>query len=256
MPMQLPVTFSTQRGNHRVVVALAFAATIAAAIASPATAQMQHGVPDVPTVNVTASATTSLPNDRVQAWLRAEAENPNPATAAAQVNTAVARALARIRTFTAVKSATSGYSTQQIVEKGKPMRWRVTQSITLDSGDFSAVAALVGRLQEEDGLLLSGMSFSVTDDTRARAEDAVTLQALRSWQERAQAAARGLGFSGWRPGRVTVQAGGGRPMPVMRAAAADAYGGAPVAIEAGTTDVTVTVTGDAVLDAARPPVPR
>jgi len=142
------------------------------------------------------------------------------------------------------------------VEKGKPARWRVTQSITLDSGDFSAVATLIGRLQEDDGLLLSGMNFSVTDEARAKAEDAVTQQAIRSWQERAQAAARGLGFPGWRPGRVTVQAGG-RAAPMFRAAAAEVYAGAPpVPVEAGTTDVTVTVTGDAVLEITRPPSPR
>jgi predicted secreted protein len=233
------------------------AAAVAVALAAPAAAQMHpHGVPDVPTVTVTASATASLPNDRVQAWLRAEADHANPASAAAQVNATIARALTRIRTFTAVRAATSGYSTQQITEKGKPVRWRVTQSVTLDSGDFAAVAALIGGLQEEGGLLLSGMSFSVSDDTRAKAEDGVTQQALRAWQERAGVAARGLGFPGWRPGRVTVQAGGGRPIPVMRAAAADAFGGAPVPVEAGTTDVTVSVTGDAVLDAGRPPAPR
>ncbi len=172
------------------------------------------------------------------------------------MNTTVARALSRIRTVAAVKAATSGYSTQQIVEKGKPTRWRVTQSITLDSGDFSAVATLIGRLQEEDGLLLSGMNFSVTDEARAKAEDAVTQQAIRAWQERAQAAARGLGFPGWRPGRVTVQSGG-RAMPMYRAAAAEAFAGAPpVPVEAGTSEITVTVTGDAVLESARPPAPR
>jgi predicted secreted protein len=225
--------------------------------ASNADAQPHHGMPEAPTVSVTASATATLPNDRVHAWLRAEVENANPATAAAQINATVARALARIRPVPSVKVATTGYTTYQVTEKGKPPRWRVTQGISLESGDFGTVAALIGRLQEEDGLLLSGMSFSVTDETRAKAEDTVTQQALRAWQERAQAAARGLGFPGWRPGRVTVQAGGGRPIPVMRAAAADAFAGAPpVAVEAGTTDVTVTVTGDAVLEAARPPGPR
>jgi predicted secreted protein len=233
----------------------AVVALLAMGIASGAPAQ-PPAVPDVPTVTVSASATASLPNDRVQAWLRAEVDNANPAAAAAQVNTTIARALARVRGFTGVKAATSGYSTHQITEKGKPARWRVTQSITLDSGDFAAIATLAGRLQEDDGLLLSGMHFSVSDESRARAEDAVTQQAIRAWQERAQAAARGLGFPGWRPGRVTVQTGG-HPMPVFRAAAAEAYVGAPpVPVEPGTTDVTVTVAGDAVLDPARPPGPK
>jgi predicted secreted protein len=231
-------------------------AAIAGLLFSPVGHAQSSPAPETPVVTVSASATTTLPNDRVQAWLRAEAENPNPATAAAQVNAVVARALARIRGVAAIKAATSGYSTQQVMEKGKPLRWRVTQTIALDSGDFGAIATLIGRLQEDDGLLLSGMNFSVSDDARAKAEDTATQQALRAWQERAQAAARGLGFPGWRPGRVTVQTGG-RPIPVFRAAAAESFAGAPpVAVEGGTTDVTVTVTGDAALETARPPGPR
>jgi len=253
--MQSFAAFMTRALRVRIA-ATAVVALAALALASGTRAQSHH-MPDVPTVTVTASASATLPNDRVQAWMRAEVENANPATAAAQVNATVARALARVRGVAGIKVATTGYSTHQIAEKGKPTRWRVTQGISLDSGDFSAVAALIGRLQDEDGLLLSGMQFSVTDEARAKAEDAATQQALRAWQERAQAAARGLGFPSWRPGRVTVQAGG-RGMPVMRAAmAADAYAGAPpVAVEAGTTDITVIVTGDAVLEAARPPGPR
>jgi len=254
--MKLCPFFPVHGPFRRSAMAAAAAAACLTMMRVPGALAQMPPPPEVPTVAVSASATASLPNDRVQAWLRAEADNANPASAAAQVNTTVARALSRIRTVAAIKAATSGYTTQQIVEKGKPARWRVTQSITLDSGDFSAVATLIGRLQEEDGLLLSGMNFSVTDEARAKAEDAVTQQAIRSWQERAQAAARGLGFPGWRPGRVTVQAGG-RAAPMFRAAAAEVYAGAPpVPVEAGTTDVTVTVTGDAVLEITRPPSPR
>src|SRR5581483_9787422 len=52
---------------------------------------------DVPTVTVTASATASVANDRLQAWLRTEAEHVDPAAAANQVNAAMAKALARAK---------------------------------------------------------------------------------------------------------------------------------------------------------------
>ena len=55
-----------------------------------------------------------------------------------------------------MKVATAGYSTQQIGEKGKATRWRVTQTISLDSADFTAAATLITKLQDEDGLLLVG----------------------------------------------------------------------------------------------------
>lgn len=232
----------------------AIVALAAGSVADPAAAQLP--VPPMqPVVTVTAAATATVANDRLQAWLRAEAENPSPAVAASQVNAIVAKALAAARSYPAVKVATTGYSTQQIVEKGKPSRWRVTQTVSLDSADFTAAATLITRLQDEDGLLFSGMGFSLGDKTRRDAEDGVTRQAIRSWQSRAEQAAQGLGFGGWRPGHVTVQASdGGRVYPtMMRAQASPGFAPAPVALEAGTTDVTVTVTGEATLDQATTP---
>jgi uncharacterized protein YggE len=83
----------------------------------------------------------------------------------------------------------------------------------------------------------------------------LTQQAIRSWQARAQQAAQGLGFASWRVGHVSVQATGGGPVfPMMRTQAVSAMAAPPVALEAGTTDVTVNVSGDAILDT--PPVGR
>ena len=56
------------------------------------------------------------------------------------------------------------------------------------------MAALVTKLQAEDALLLSGMKFAVSRAARRKAEDALTQQAIKAWQARAQNAARGFGF--------------------------------------------------------------
>jgi len=223
-----------------------------AVIAADARAQAPAATASPPTVSVSAAATATVANDRLQAWLRTEAENVNPAAAAAQVNAATAKAIADAKAYPGIKVATAGYSTQQIAEKGKPTRWRVAQTIVLDASDFTAAATLMSKLQDENGLLLSGMSFSLADKTRRDAEDGVTLQAIKSWQARAQQAAQGLGFAAWRVGRVSVQSSGGGPVyPVARAQAMTAMAAPPVALEAGTTDVTVNVNGDAVLETAR-----
>jgi len=227
--------------------ALAFAAGGAAAQVPP---------PGVlpPSVTVTSVATTNVPNDRLQASLRAETEDASPAAAASQANALIARALSEARQFPAVKVATAGYSTQQIAEKGKPTRWRVTQSITLDSADFTQAATLMTRLQDQGGLLLSGMGFSISEKTRREAEDSVTEQALKGWQTRAQQAALGLGFTGWRVGHVVVQTSGPGPVyPMMRAQAMAQPAGAPVTVEAGTTEVSVSVSGDAILEGPKIP---
>jgi len=210
--------------------------------------------PPYPAVTVSASATRALSNDHVQAWLRAEAESPNAASAASQVNGIIAKALARAKQTQGVRVATSGYSTQQITEKGKPNRWHVVQSVTVDSEDFAATANLITRLQEDDGLLLSGMNFSVSEQARRQAEEALTQQAIRSWQDRAQQASTALGYASWRTGHVTVQAGDtARPIPMLRSAAAAYASPAPVALEGGNSDVTVSVSGEALLEQPRAP---
>jgi predicted secreted protein len=248
-PMSLP---SPQMHSLRGAAMAALVAT--GAMAAPAAAQF-NAVPAQPIVSVSASATASISNDRLQAWLRAEAENASPAAAASQVNAVVTKVIAGARSSPTVKVATAGYSTQQIIDKGKTTRWHVTQTISLDSADFTAAATLITRLQDEDGLLLSSMGFSLADKTRRDAEDGLTRQAIHSWQSRAEQAAQALGFATWRPGHLSVQAGdGGRVYPQMRAQAASSFAPAPVAVEAGTTDVTVTVSGEAILEPAKLPM--
>jgi len=209
--------------------------------------------PEAPSVTVTASATASVANDRMHAWLRSEIDNPDPAKAASEVNTRIAKALARAKAVPGVEVSTSGYSSFQITEKNQPTRWRVTQSLFLEASDFATLAALVSRLQGEDGLLLSGLNFSVSEASRRKSEDALTQHMIKSWQARAKNAADGLGFPGWRVGKVTIQTGDhAPPRPLQRSVGvAYAASAAPIAVEGGNSDITVTISGDAVLETLR-----
>jgi predicted secreted protein len=233
----------------RLAVALATVAVALPALAADVAASAP------PIVTLSAAATASVANDRMHAWLRSEADHADPVRAAADVNARMAKALARAKAVAGVDVATSGYSSYQITEKNQPARWRVAQTLSLQGADFAALAALVTRLQADDQLALTGMSFAVSPDSRRKAEDALTQQAIRAWQARAQNAARGFGYDGWRAGKVTIQTGDqAPPRPMYRAAAAPMAAGAPpVSVEGGETEVTVTVVGEAVLDAPRPP---
>lgn len=205
-----------------------------------------------PVVTVTASASAKVANDRMHAVLRAEADNADPGTAANEVNAKIGKAMTEARAVTGIDVSSAGYSTYQVSEPNRPSRWRVVQSIALDGSDFASIAALVTRLQSR-GLLLSGLDFSVSREARQAAEGRLTGDAIRAWQQRAQAASRGFGAGGWRAGRVTIQTSeGGGPRPMFRAAAAS-VGSAPVAVEGGESEVTVTVSGEAILDTVRAP---
>ena len=206
----------------------------------------------VPVVTITATATSNVANDRMHAFLRAEADNADAAAAANDVNARMGRALARARAVAGVEASTAGYSSYQVTEANKPQRWRVSQTLVLESGDFAALSALVSKLQSTDGLVLSGLNFSVSTATRRAAEDSLTQRAIQNWQQRAQLAVAAFGAGGWRTGRVTVQTNDyARPQPMYRSAGV-AAASAPVAVEGGMSDVTVTVSGEAILDTARP----
>lgn len=203
-----------------------------------------------PIVTITASATSEVANDRMQAMLRAEADNTDAAQAANDVNARIAHALSRARSTTGIDVSTTGYSSFQITEPNRPPRWRVSQTLVVEGGDFPTLAGLISKMQATDGLLLSALNFAVSVATRHSAEDALTQQAIKNWQQRAQNAAQGFGSTGWRVGRITIQTNDfGRPQPMLRAAAADAR--APVAVEGGMSEVTVTVSGEAILDTVR-----
>jgi predicted secreted protein len=229
------------------VVMLAVAAQVAAQPLPPAAMP-----PRPPAVTLSASATASVPNDRMLAWLRAEADNADAAAAAGVVNARMAKALALAKDTKSIEASTSGYSSHQFTDKNQPPRWRVAQTLKLESGDFTALSALITKLQADGGLVVDGTQFSVSDASRRKAEDSLTQRAIKSWQARATEAAHGFGFDGWRVGSVAIQTGESfRPQPVMRAMAFDAKS-APVAVEAGNSDITVTVSGEAVLESPRP----
>jgi len=203
-------------------------------------------------VSLSASATASIANDRMLAWMRAEADNADPAAAANVVNTRMAKALALAKAAKGVEASTSGYSSNQVSEKNQPIRWRVAQTLKLEGSDFASMSALITQLQAEGGLVVDGTQFSVSGASRRKAEEGLTQQAIKAWQARATDAARGFGFDSWRVGQVAVQSNDSfHPQPVMRAMAFDAKA-APVAMEGGNSEVTVTVSGEALLEGQRP----
>ena len=117
---------------------LLLAASLGAGMAAPAQAQQNPLVPQ-PVISLTASATAALPNDRMQAWLRVEADNPDPVVAANEVNTRMAKALARAKMVKGVDATTTAYSSYQVSERNQPSRWRVAQTLSLDGSDFTGI---------------------------------------------------------------------------------------------------------------------
>jgi len=117
---------------------------IAASLAFIGSANAESSsLPPQPVISVSASATSALPNDRMSAWLRAEVDNADPVAGANEINTRMGKALARAKAVRGVDASTTSYTSYQISERNQPTRWRISQTLQLESSDFAALAGLV-----------------------------------------------------------------------------------------------------------------
>jgi len=212
------------------------------------------GPVDVPIVTLTASATAQVDNDRMTLVLQSESQKPQAAAAAAEVNTKMNRAMSIAKATPGVTAKTVNYTTEQAFEKGRMVGWRVRQFLQVETGDFTAGANLATRLQEE-GLLLSSLTFSVSPEARRASVAKLQHDALVEWQSLAKAAAASMGYADWKPGRVNVNANDEivRPHFAARAMVAAAPAPEPVAVAGGSSEIVVNVNGEAILAGARRP---
>jgi len=186
-------------------------------------------------------------NDRVHVVLAVHREGGRPAELADEVNRTMERALEVVRETREVTGRTAGYSTHQTTTPQRERVWVVDQDLELEAatGDLGALRALLGELQAE--LQLRSMSFEPSDTARRAAEDALVREALGAFRARAGLVRESLGFPDSRIVELHVDTGG-TPMPFYaRSRGGDmammAEAAAPPALEAGTSDVTVTVRG-------------
>ena len=126
---------------------------------------------------------------------------------------------------------------------GKPLGWQGSAELVLEGRDFARISSTAGRIQT---LTLSGVSFSLSREQRAKVEGEAQRLAIERFKARATDIARSFDFSGYSLREVNVSSNdqGISPRPRMlamdsRAVAAEA----PVPVEAGKTSVVVTVSG-------------
>ena len=204
--------------------------------------------PDTPQynrVNLNESAQTEVENDLLVAVLFAQAEGRDAATPADEVNRVMDWAISMAKSQPEMKVQTLGYDTSAIYNKGSIRGWRVNQSLRLESRDSRALSDLIAKLQEQ--LKVQSIGYQVSDEQRRRHLDDLTAEALARFQARARHIARSLGRSNFRVVRIQISDGQPTPMPMARGmmmeAAVDSAI-APARIEAGTRQMTVSVSGE------------
>lgn len=196
-----------------------------------------------PTVELTAEAARPAANDMVRATVYAEASGSSPAELARRVNQDIAEGLrvARARSGITVKSGRQEtfpvYGKERRIES-----WRMHSEVVIESRDAAVVSELLGQLQQMR-LAVAGVSQFPSPETRRKAEDEATREAIANFRARAAVVAETLGKP-YTIRHLNVMQGGQMPMPVMRAPrmAMDAAAAAPP-LEAGESLITTTVSG-------------
>ena len=192
-------------------------------------------------ISLDAQALREVPNDLMRVNYFVEMEDADPARLAAGVNRAANEALALAKQLKDARVQSSGYHTYPVRDKGnKIVRWRSRVDFSVEGKDFKELSELTAKLQAT--VQVAGVGFSVSRETRAKAEDELIREAVAAFQARAALAAKAAGIAEYRVKDMAVQAEGHRPpMPVQRMAAAEAVP-AP-SFEAGVSSVSVRVSG-------------
>ncbi|BAN69862.1 SIMPL domain-containing protein [endosymbiont of unidentified scaly snail isolate Monju] len=164
-------------------------------------------------VSLSEQASTELENDRMVAILFAQAEGHDTVAPAREVNRTVRQAVNKARQRPGIEVSTLNYRTQPVYEKGRIVRWRVTQQVRLESHEGQALGKLIGELQS-DSLRVQSLGYRLSEEKRRQHIDEVIEQALQRFTHRAQRIAATLGRKGYRLVRLSVNEGRPGPTPV------------------------------------------
>ncbi len=256
-PFPRQALISRQALIYCLVASFAFAAPL------PALAQEQPaatgertgeraGERDITVLLLSETAERDVTPDVLKARLLVRSLGDTPAKAQNAVNTAMEKALRKVKAA-GLATETTGYHSWEEQEHGQdgkptgPLRWRAQQTLVVTGEAGAKLLETVAALQQDE-LMLQDLNYELSRGLRRSLEDELTREALARLRARAELAAGAVDrrFDGWRRIRV-----GETPdqMPVMRmqmaAGMARAKDMAPPVAEPGTRTVRLSVEGEA-----------
>jgi predicted secreted protein len=197
-------------------------------------------------LSLNAQASAQVPQDTVDITLFYEQEAADPSTLTNTLNQRADAALREAKGVDGVTAKSGSFTVYPSTDRdGKISAWRGRTEVVLESHDFAAASKLAGKMSSS--MQVGSVAFSLSPDAQRSAEQKLVTQAIDSFRKQAQNAAQAFGYSNFTIREVNIGRGGVQPRPVMmmqsRAMNADAKMAAPIAMEAGTTTVTVDVNG-------------
>ncbi len=195
-------------------------------------------------VDLQAQSSREIDNDLMQVTLSVQKEDKNPARLADEINQTMSWALQTARASKDVIVKSGSYQTYPVYQaNGNTVgHWRATQQILLESTNTTTLTTLIGQLQTR--LQIEAMGFAVSPGKRREAENSLIEAALAAFKTRADIVRANLNATSYRIINISVNTSGEefrRPVAAM-AEMSLAKTAAP-AVEAGSSQVTVSVSG-------------
>jgi predicted secreted protein len=185
----------------------------------------------------------SVSNDIMHVTLSTFGESRDPAELASRINDDMQWALGVAKGYEGITVGTGSYQTYPVYEENVLKRWRAQQNMELQGKDSRRMGQLVSELQAR--LQVKSMSFSVSDAKRAGVENRLIAEALDAFKRRAGIVVNNLKATGYRIVDISINTASPRP-PVpypVGMMAAQAKAESRVAVEAGESEIGVTVSG-------------
>ncbi|MNR71498.1 hypothetical protein D3C71_21260 [compost metagenome] len=204
----------------------------------------------LPTLRLEADARQEVTDDMAWAKVAVEKQGRSQQEAQREMLSTMEQLLSRAKGVKQLQVKTDGYSTVPVYGRdGKSTGWRSRGELRIDSSDHAAVAQTAAELAQLGQL--AGAGFYLSTQLRTGVQKALIATAVSEFQEKARATATALGYTGTDIKEVAVGQSGFVPRPMMMMRGAAAYGAemassaaaAPVPMEPGKTEVTVTVSG-------------
>lgn len=222
------------------------AALLAAFVALPAAAQR---TPDAAaerynTVELQAEVQREIANDLLTATLYAELNDLDAAKLATALNTRSNAALAIAKEHPTVRVRSGGNQTYPVYDRNQRLTgWRGRAEVRIESRDFQAAGALIGKLQAE--MQLAGINFGVSPEARQKAQDELIAEAIAAFRARGDIVRAALGGRSYKVRRIGINTGGGFPQPrqVFAARGVSAEAVTAPQLEGGVSQITVNASG-------------
>jgi len=214
------------------------------AMAQQAQAPAPHNV-----LQLSATGSVQVQQDLLVLTLATTREGEEASQVQTQLRQALDAALTQARTFVAageVEVRTGEFGIHpRYGKEGRINGWQGRAELVLSGRDFARITQAAAKVQ---GMAISQVAFDLSREARERVEGQAQTQAIEAFKARAQELAQGFGFASYSLREVSVNSHEASPGPRPRMMAMQAKGAAfeadaPVPVEAGKSQVVVTVSG-------------